>query len=186
MILDATALAHALVGSRVAPGDTVVDATVGNGHDTAFLAGLVGPTGRVFGFDIQPAALAATAARLGTPANVTLIEAGHEQLGTHLPADVIGRVAAVMFNLGYLPGGDKRIITRSETTLAALEAALAIIAPGSLVTAVVYPGHPGGREEADAVRAFASRLDCNVATLATSRLDLSAAAPSLIAFERRA
>jgi hypothetical protein len=51
----------------------------------------------------------------------------------------------VAFNLGYLPGGDKEIITRSETTLLALEAAKRILIPQGLISIVVYVGHPGGR-----------------------------------------
>ncbi|XP_020238021.1 uncharacterized protein LOC109817218 [Cajanus cajan] len=64
----------------------------------------------------------------------------------------------VAFNLGYLPGGDKEIITRSETTLLALEAAERVLMPGGLISIVVYVGHPGGREEIEAVESFAARL----------------------------
>ncbi|KAA8527192.1 hypothetical protein F0562_008579 [Nyssa sinensis] len=67
-------------------------------------------------------------------------------------------VRLVAFNLGYLPGGDKAIITASETTLLALEAAKRILAPGGLISIVVYVGHPGGREEYETVQAFASGL----------------------------
>lgn len=37
-------------------GDIVVDATMGNGHDTQFLAELVGENGHVYAFDIQESA----------------------------------------------------------------------------------------------------------------------------------
>ena len=65
-----------------------------------------------------------------------------------------GEVAVVMFNLGYLPGGDKSLVTRPDTTLPALRAALDLLAPGGLVSVVAYPGHFGGAEESEAVEAF--------------------------------
>ena len=46
-----------VVSHYVAEGDTVVDGTMGNGHDTAALARLVGPEGRVLAFDVQEQAL---------------------------------------------------------------------------------------------------------------------------------
>ena len=55
---------HRFIQERVQPGDWVVDTTAGNGHDTAFLANVVGEQGRVFAFDVQAAAIAATQARL--------------------------------------------------------------------------------------------------------------------------
>lgn len=51
----------------------------------------------------------------------------------------------VAFNLGYLPGGDKTIITESQTTAEAFNVAMEILMPGGLISLVVYVGHPGGR-----------------------------------------
>lgn len=153
---------HQMTTPVVSAGDVVVDATVGNGHDTAFLAGLVGPKGRVIGFDVQAEALDQARLRLdraGVAAQVTLIHAGHEALAGHLERAGITEVSAVMFNLGYLPGGDKARITRPETTLPALEAALAVLAPGGVMSVVLYTGHPGGPAEAAAVEAWAAGLD---------------------------
>ncbi|MFM1891187.1 MAG: hypothetical protein RLZ44_264 [Pseudomonadota bacterium] len=137
------------------PGDLAVDATVGNGHDTLFLANTVGAGGRVIGFDIQPAALAAARARLtaaGLAARVELHLSGHQQLADYLPPGQ--RLAVAMFNLGYLPGADKACITRPETTAQALTAAWAALRPGGLVSVLVYIGHPGGREELAAVQGW--------------------------------
>ncbi|RMF57420.1 MAG: methyltransferase domain-containing protein [Bacteroidetes bacterium] len=165
--------AKELVAAVLTPGDVAVDATVGNGHDTVFLARQVGADGHVYGFDVQEEAILRTRARLagaGLSDQVTLFARGHEALREVLPAHVQGRVAAVMFNLGYLPGGDKGRITTAVTTLPALDAALDVLRPGGVLAVVVYPGHPGGAEEADAVRAWAARLDAH-AYLAT-RYDL--------------
>ena len=183
-MLRATELAHLLMLQSVEPGDRVVDATVGNGHDTLFLAELVGPRGRVFGFDVQEAALAATAERVVELPQVTLIHAGHETLEEHLATHGEDRLAAVMFNLGYLPGAPKDIMTRTETTLVALEQALARIKIHGLVTLVLYPGHQGGDEEAAAVRSYAQALPQAYAVTRYARMNSAEPAPELIAIER--
>lgn len=154
----AVALAHFFLRERVRPRDRVVDATCGNGHDTLFLAQLVGPDGRVWAFDLQKEALAATRALLenaGCLAQAELVAAGHESL-----ADFVReQISAAVFNLGYLPGGDKGFITRSETTVAALDQAAHLLRPGGLITVCAYTGHPGGREEGEAVVRWGASLD---------------------------
>ncbi|GKV29403.1 hypothetical protein SLEP1_g38335 [Rubroshorea leprosula] len=87
---------------------------------------------------------------------VKLFTICHSRMEEVIPANTYVRLVA--FNLGYLPGGDKGIITMSTTTLLALEAAKKILMPGGLISLVVYIGHPGGREELETVEAFASRL----------------------------
>jgi hypothetical protein len=143
-----------LVRGRVPPGAWAVDATAGNGNDTLLLAQAVGAGGRVFAFDVQAAALAATRALLleaGAPDVCTLIHDGHERLARQLPAAARGALAAAMFNLGWLPGHDKTCITRTETTLAALQASVEWLKPGGLITVVAYPNHEHGPDEAQAV-----------------------------------
>lgn len=149
----AVAFAHRVVEAALNSGGRAVDATCGNGHDTAFLATCVGAEGMVAAFDVQPRALEATRARLeglGMASRVRFILDGHEHLLRHLD-DWRGRVSAVVFNLGYLPGSDKNVMTSPETTIAGLRQGLALLQTGGVLTATVYPGHPGGREEAHAV-----------------------------------
>jgi 16S rRNA C1402 N4-methylase RsmH len=138
------------------PGDWAIDATVGNGHDALALAQLVGPSGRVFGFDIQAEAISATEARLAAAGigNVELFRCDHARMRDVLPQEARNRVAVVAFNLGYLPGGDHRVITQAPSTLAALDASLELLRPGGLITVIAYPGHAGGDDEAQAVRAW--------------------------------
>lgn len=150
-----------LLATALSPGSVAVDATVGNGHDAVFLAGLVGEAGVVHGFDVQAAALDAARnllARAGLAGRVRLHHAGHEQLGEVLPEAHRGRVGAVVFNLGFLPGGDEGLVTRPETTLAALEAARTVLAPGGVVSVVCYTGHPGGAAEAGQVERWCQAL----------------------------
>lgn len=151
----ATETARFLVSRHLGPGQRAVDATVGNGHDTRFLADRVGPEGRVDGFDIQPEAIARSGTRLAGLPQVFLHPVGHEFLG----GIVSPGVTAVMFNLGYLPGGNKGIVTRPGTTLAALAAALGLLEENGILTTVVYPRHPGGAEEAEAVEQWFQDLD---------------------------
>lgn len=157
-----TSLAQQAVAAVLEPGDLAVDATLGNGHDTLFMARCIAPHGRVFGFDVQPAALSSARARLAAAGLERLAElelCGHERMRERLPAAWHGRVAAVMFNLGYLPGADKTLVTRAETTLAALDQALALLRPGGLVSLLLYRGHAGAGDEVAAVEDWLGRLD---------------------------
>ena len=157
MFNKAVKVAHLLIGQKVAPGDTVVDATMGNGNDTLFLARCVGPSGKVYAFDIQPQAWAKTAARLqenGAAANVELIRDGHENMDRHVPAGV----RLVLFNLGYLPGGDKTCYTQVSTTISALSRGLSLLALHGLALVAIYPGHDEGAREREAVLLFARQL----------------------------
>lgn len=156
-INDIVAASHFFVRRRIGAGDTVVDATAGNGNDTLFLAQAVGPGGRVHAFDIQSPALARTHARLaehGLEQQVILHQDSHKNMAEYMT----GPVQAVMFNLGYLPGGDKRIITSAAGTGAALAAALALLAPRGLISIVTYSGHGGGADEQQAVAAWCAGL----------------------------
>jgi SAM-dependent methyltransferase len=157
-----TALAQESVGAVLESGALAIDATVGNGHDTLFLAARVAARGHVAGFDIQPQALDTTHARLehaGLAGRVTLYPCGHQFMLQRIPGGWHGRVSAVMFNLGYLPGGDKQLITRTVTTMPALRQALAVLRPGGLLSLMVYRGHAGADDEARAVAEWVSGLD---------------------------
>ena len=157
-----TRVAHEAIAQRLQPGDLAIDATVGNGFDTLFLARRIAPGGHVIGFDVQVVALDAARRRLaaaGLLACVELHRRGHERLGATLPADWQGRVTAVTFNLGYLPGGDKRLITRATTTLPALWQALSALRPGGLLSLLVYRGHDGAADEVDAVARWTRGLE---------------------------
>lgn len=145
--LRATEMAHEIVRARVHAGDMAIDATLGGGTDLVFLSGCVGATGKLLGFDVQAEAVERSRARLGPRDGVELHAVGHERMAEFVDAEV----AVVMFNLGYLPGGDKSVITRTETTLAALATATEFLRPGGVVTVVCYSGHAGGDHETTAV-----------------------------------
>ena len=139
-------LARDILLRAVRPGDTVVDATMGNGHDTLFLAGQVGPEGHVYAFDIQADAVESTRkllAEQNLSDRVTLLCRSHAELAEAVPAGV----AAVVFNLGWLPGGDHSITTLCASTEKAVSAALEILKPGGVVTVCAYPGPAEGTRE---------------------------------------
>ena len=155
-----TEQAQTLVREVVQSGEMAIDATAGNGHDTCFLAETVGHEGRVFAFDIQSDALKRTSARLSDIGytNVTLHHRSHAELKDAVPEAYHGSVGAVMFNLGYLPGGDHAVTTRTESSLTAITVALSLVRSGGIVTVLAYPGHAGGDDEAGRVQQLLAEL----------------------------
>ncbi|KAI5019595.1 hypothetical protein ZWY2020_044483 [Hordeum vulgare] len=161
----ATEVAHAVWRSIVRKGDTVVDATCGNGNDTFALLKMVSDEtgrGRVYGMDIQDSAIDNTSSFLNMAVDthekelVKLFSICHSRMEDIVPKG--SPVRLVAFNLGYLPGGDKTIITVPKTTELALQAASRIVSSGGLISVLVYIGHLGGRDELDIVESFASSL----------------------------
>ncbi|KJS65624.1 MAG: methyltransferase [Peptococcaceae bacterium BICA1-7] len=150
--------ARVFIHPALGNGSTAVDATAGNGQDTVFLAEGVGPDGRVYSLDIQEEALTRTLRLVsgkGMSERVKTILAGHQ----HLASLVMAPVDAVMFNLGYLPGGGREVVTAPDTTVSGIMAALSIINPGGRISIVVYTGHKGALEESQAVAGLLSGLD---------------------------
>lgn len=186
--------AHKLISERLTLGDRAIDATVGTGADTLFLAKATGARGEVYGFDIQAAALKLAEERLRlareeTPSlsPVTLLERSHAEMMEAIPTNWHGTVGAVMFNLGYLPTGDadKNIITQPDSSIRALEASLQLLRPGGIITAVLYPGHAGGDLEAAAVEAWAAAVSPQVAQSVLYRQLQRTDAPYVIALEKK-
>lgn len=149
--------AHQLLKHHVQAGDNVADGTAGNGNDTLVLAQLVGNTGKVYAFDIQEVALNNTLCRLQqhqAETQVQLILASHEHLAQYVPHNL----AAVTFNFGYLPHGDKNITTQAQSSLLALTAACQCLRPNGIITAAIYTGHEAGRVEAESIEIWAKQL----------------------------
>ena len=156
-----TGLAHKLVAEVLPQGGTAIDATAGNGQDTAYLAKAVGEKGRVLAIDIQPLAIATTRARIeseGVAERCELKVADHADLDT-LAAPLRGKVDCILFNLGYLPGSDHSLTTKPITTGKALRAALGLVRPGGRIVCVAYTGHPGGEVESETVEAFGTSCE---------------------------
>ena len=136
-----------------------IDATCGNGGDTAFLCRLVGPEGRVLGFDIQPEAIASTRKhleQLGVPA-------ARYELHCQSHADLLqivqpGTADAVMFNFGWLPGADHAVFSTAQSSIPALQAALEAVRPGGVVSAILYSGRVIGTDEKQSILGWLQAL----------------------------
>lgn len=180
----AVPLSHFFLRQRVRPGDLALDATCGNGQDTLLLAELAGEGGRVWAFDVQPRAVAATRELLereGRLDGVALLEETHERISEIVPPGL----AAAVFNLGYLPGGDNSLVTSPETTVAALNQAAALLKVGGVVVISLYTGHEGGPEEAAAVEAWGAALDPREFNVWRNRqMNRPPTAPYLVLVER--
>lgn len=151
-----TELAQMILRGAIHDGDTVIDATAGNGHDTVFLAECVGKNGRVLAFDVQASAIVSTRTRVenvGLNPQVELHHASHTRMAEHAAT---GSVSAIMFNLGYLPGENHNLTTEHASTLEALEASAELLKAGGVISVVCYPGHEAGAEEAIKVEAWMS------------------------------
>lgn len=146
-----------LLSQAVTEGEIAVDATSGNGHDTLFLAELVGESGHVYSFDIQEQAIDNTKNRLtehGLLHRTTLILDGHENIEKYVHDEIAGAI----FNLGYLPGANHEIITKGQTTISAIQQILARLKVGGMIVLVVYYGHVGGVSERDELLNYVKQL----------------------------
>lgn len=148
----ATHVNQILMEKLIFPGMVVVDATLGNGFDAKKLLELIGPKGLLYGFDIQRDAIDSTLLRLeGLPSDTyKLFQRSHSDLlNTLRVQEGVEEVDFVVFNLGYLPKGDKAITTALKTTLLGIEQAFQLLSEGGLLMVTVYPGHLEGAVEAD-------------------------------------
>jgi 16S rRNA C1402 N4-methylase RsmH len=181
--------ARQLLENAVNPGDIAVDATLGNGHDTVFLAGLVGENGTVYGFDVQEEAILASKERLtqlGLMNRVTIFHEGHENLATLIPSSHHGKITGAIFNLGYLPGSDKTIVTRPETTISAIEQLLDVMAPEGIIVLVIYHGHEEGAVERDVLLQYCQQLNQKQAhVLQYQFINQQNHPPFIVAIEKR-
>ncbi|HLR34384.1 MAG TPA: class I SAM-dependent methyltransferase [Tissierellales bacterium] len=151
-------ISKALMDLAIYNGDTVIDATVGNGNDTLYMANLIGDEGKVYGFDIQKTAINRTKQALekaGFNNRVTLINSGHETMDEYVKE----KVKLVVFNLGFLPKGDKKITTLPGTTIMAMEKSLKLLVDNGLLLIISYIGHSGGLEEKEAVENYLKELN---------------------------
>ena len=183
-MIDLLALQKSFILNHLGVGDTAVDFTMGNGHDTEFLSKTVGITGKVYAFDVQEQAVASTRKNLaaaGCPDNYTLILDSHHNVKKY----VEGPIKAGMFNLGYLPGSDKSITTMRETTMPAIEAALDLLDHDGVLLIAVYPGHAEGDAEGKMVLDYLAELDRRAICCTLIRIINSPTSPFFIVVEKK-
>ncbi len=153
---NALKLCHEHLKTHINKGDTVIDATMGRGRDTLLLSTLVGDGGKVFAFDIQSEALKSTKELLeeNNVKNASLILDSHENIKNYVKS-----AKAVVFNLGFLPGGDHSIFSHAETSIKAISASLDILEDAGFIAVCSYYGGDTGFEERDALLSFLENLD---------------------------
>lgn len=149
--------------SLVKKGDIAIDATSGNGHDTLLLSrlALTKNTGTVYSFDNQEEAIVSTRALLKSELEADLISRIHLEKRCHsrFPEEILPEtVTLIVYNLGYLPGGNKNKTTLTSTTLESMIRAGELLVNGGVLSVTCYPGHPEGESEQEALLAFALTL----------------------------
>ncbi len=151
---SAVELAHIYWKQLLQLGDCVVDATCGNGKDTLLLAQLIGEEGALIGLDIQEEALARTRALLEEHLSPSQMAKIHLFLQSHAnfpPLALEKKIKLIVYNLGYLPGGNKEITSKVDSTLESVKKSLDILPPQGVISLACYPGHPEGQREEEAL-----------------------------------
>lgn len=147
------------IKEHVKSGDICIDATMGNGNDTLLLSKLCGPEGKVFAFDIQKLALENTKKRLDkeqAPDNYTLLLKSHEYMSEYAKEET---ASCIVFNFGYLPGGDHSKSTKGHSSIKAMEQGLTLLKRGGILSLCIYSGGDSGFEEKDAILQWLKELD---------------------------
>lgn len=183
-------LSHSFWKPLLSPGDHVIDATLGNGHDTLFLAKiLLGfSEGELYGFDIQGKAVEKTRGLILSQCGEDSIERIHLFHESHDKMDryVKKPVKLIVYNLGYLPGGDKTITTEVESTLSSVAMGLNMLAPAGVLSITCYPGHSEGEREERALLDYFTSADPASCSVSHFRLLNRKRAPSLILVQKPA
>lgn len=150
---------HHFIREHVKEGDFCIDATAGNGNDTQVLCELVGDAGKVLAFDVQEQAISNTKARLqklGLSERAEVILDSHANMENYAKSDT---VSCIVFNFGYLPGGDHNLATRAESSIKAIHAGLRLLKKGGIMSLCIYSGGDSGFEEKDAILEELKMLD---------------------------
>ncbi len=157
--VNALTLAHRFLRENIKEGSFCIDATAGRGGDTLLLAGLVGETGHVLAFDIQQEAVESTRARLGQAGlahRAEVLQESHHRMKHYAEPE---SVDGIVFNFGFLPGGDHGIFTTPATSIPALEQGMELLKVGGVISLCIYYGGDTGFEERDTLLEFLERID---------------------------
>lgn len=143
-----------IINKVVKENDIVVDATVGNGNDALFLGNIVSK-GYLFGFDIQNQAIENTKNLLDKNHiyNYTLFKESHANIQKILN-HYLGKISLIIFNLGYLPRGNKKITTHYKSTIKAIKDSFCLLNNKGTILVVIYPGHLEGLKESIEIKKY--------------------------------
>lgn len=141
----------------------VIDATCGNGYDSLFVSQILieSMNGSLFCFDIQKEAIDATTFLLKNSLTTAAFEKiiffneSHEDFSKYIKT----KVNLIIYNLGYLPKGNRELTTKVETTLSSIRSGLSLLDDRGALSITCYPGHIEGEKEEKALISFLSTLD---------------------------
>ncbi len=159
-------IAHRFISERIKEGDFWIDATAGRGNDTLFLSKLVGESGKVIAFDIQSTAIESTKALLekNGVTNAEVIKDSHHNMDSYAKEETVD---GIVFNFGYLPGGDHNICTKAESSIMAIEKGLSLLKVNGVMSLCIYYGGDSGFEEKDALMEYLKTIDSKKYTVVT-------------------
>ena len=152
-------IVHEAIKPHVTEGGLCIDATAGNGNDTLYLAKLVGVEGQVIAFDIQEDPVANTEKRLqeqDMSERAKVVLDSHVNMASYAKENTVD---CIVFNLGYLPGGDHKMATQANSSIEAMNVALKLLKKKGLLSVTIYSGGDSGFEEKDAVLSWLRQLD---------------------------
>lgn len=173
---DISELSHHIIKNYCKSFDVAIDATLGNGHDCYFLKNNFR---KVYAFDIQEIAVGQYGDK---NEDVICICDCHSKIDTYVHENI----DCIMYNLGYLPGGDKSVTTTYETTLKSLEVALEKLNSGGIISIAIYHGHNAGSIEKDFILSFLKNLNSKTYGVMTHNFyNRSEKAPILAIIEKR-
>ncbi|MCF7926863.1 MAG: methyltransferase domain-containing protein [Candidatus Izimaplasma sp.] len=154
MIKKVIPFVHNKLKETVTNEDYVIDGTCGNGYDTLFLSRIAK---KVFAFDIQELAIKNTEERLrrNKVYNVKMIQDSHENVDKYIKDK---EIKAALFNLGHLPGSDKRVVTKWPSTMKAIQKIKNNLVVNGIIALVVYVGKFGGEEESNELLSYVRSL----------------------------
>jgi len=174
---DISELAQQIIERYNSEFKLAVDCTLGNGHDCDFLRKRFE---KVYAFDIQDEAIERY--KDFKYDNVECICDSHENIKNY----VYENIDAAMFNLGYLPGGDKAITTQYESSIKALEATMSLLNEGGIITLAIYHGHNEGKIEKEKILRYLKDLDSkSFGVMLHTLYNRSEIAPLLIVIEKK-
>lgn len=183
-MVDLMVLEKQFLSAHIKEKTVAVDFTMGNGHDTLFLSNAIGIEGKLYAFDIQQQAVDNTKKRLienNAPNNYTLIKDSHSNVKEYVKE----KIDVGVFNLGYLPGGDKRITTLRDTTIPAVQSALDLLNADGIILIAIYPGHAEGEIEGKLLTEMLSTLERKQICVSRFTIINSPTSPYFIAVEKK-
>lgn len=147
-------LSHYLIENRVKNNIRACDMTAGNGNDSKFILDKKNPK-ILYAFDIQKLSQERCQKLIGQRENFKFILDDHKNIEKYIEE----KIDLFIYNLGFLPRGNKSITTNYKSVIKSLESALSLLNKNGLILITFYPGHEAGKDEAFYVGIFLKNLD---------------------------